>query len=483
MTLDTPLGAQTAQNEPGAIQAQSPRAGAPTSFADMVARLQPAVVNISTTQRVTVQNSNPFAGTPFENFFGNRGGGGRPTTREGQSLGSGFIISEDGYVVTNNHVISPGARNATVESVTVTLSDGKEYVAKVVGRDEESDLAVLKIDGDNLPFVRFGDSKQARVGDWVVAIGNPFGLGGTVTAGIISALNRVAAGPYDRFIQTDASINQGNSGGPMFDMQGNVIGINSQILSPTGGNVGVGFAIPAEQAAPIVATLRRGDTVTRGYLGVGIQPVTPEIAAALGLEEDRGEIIRSVEPDQAAQRAGIRPGDIVVGVAGQEVTEQQTLSILVANTRPGTRLPIELIRDGRRQTVTATVGTRPSQEELAGFQMDEEGEPAMPDPGATADATLGLSVQALTPQIARSIGVDPSVRGVVVSGADPSSDAGQKGIRRGDVIISINRQPVTSAADITRGVAAARSAGRDQVLLYIQRGRGAPAFFPIEIAE
>lgn len=464
------ISAQTAQNEPGAINAQAPRAGAPTSFAEMVAKLQPAVVNISTTQRVTVP-SNPFAGTPFEQFFGGRGGGGRPQTQEGQSLGSGFIISADGYVVTNNHVISAGAPNATVESVKVTLADRKEYTAKVVGRDTISDLAVLKIDGATFPFVRFGNSEQARVGDWVVAIGNPFGLGGSVTAGIISSVNRVTGGgPFDRFIQTDASINRGNSGGPLFDMQGNVIGINSQILSPTGGNVGIGFAIPAEQARSIVETLMKGQTPQRGYLGVGIQPIDDDLASALGIDRNKGELIARVEPGQAAEKAGIRQGDVIVKVNGKDVDPQNSLSYLVASAAPGTRIPIELIRNGQRVSLTATVGTRPSEEELAGFQMEQEGQsPESESPGASAPETLGLSVQPLTPTIARTVGADPATKGVVIAAVDPSSDAARKGFQRGDVITSVNRQPVTTAADIQKQVEALRRAGRDQMLVVMQR--------------
>ena len=478
------ISAQTAQNEPGAINAAAPRAGAPMSFAEMVAKLQPAVVNISTTQRVTVP-SNPFTGTPFEQFFGQRGGGGgAPRTQEGQSLGSGFLISADGYVVTNNHVISAGAPNATVESVRVTLADQREFDARVVGRDPASDLAVLKIEGRSLPFVRFGNSAQARVGDWVVAIGNPFGLGGSVTAGIISSVNRVTGGgPFDRFIQTDASINRGNSGGPLFDMQGNVIGINSQILSPTGGNVGIGFAIPAEQARPIVETLMKGKTPERGYLGVGIQPITEDLASALGIERNKGELIVRVEPGEAADKAGIEQGDVIVKVNGRDVDPQNTLSYLVANSAPGTRVPIELIRDGRRVSVTATVGTRPSEDDIAGFQMDQEGEiPEGTPPSANVRDSLGLNVQPLTPAIARSIGVDPATRGVVVAAVDPSSDAGRKGLRRGDVIRSVNRQPVANAADIQRQVQAVRQAGRDQILVVIQR-RANTSYLALSIGE
>ncbi|MFM5885929.1 MAG: trypsin-like peptidase domain-containing protein, partial [Novosphingobium sp.] len=250
-----PAGAQVAQNDASQMQGVVPRAGAPASFADLTQQLQPAVVNISTRQKIQVAaGGNPFAGTPFEGLFGGGGGNGAPQTREAQSLGSGFIVSSDGYVVTNNHVITADGKGQ-VESITVTMPDGTEYPAKLVGKDAPSDLAVLKITAAKaLPFVKFGDSRGARVGDWVIAIGNPFGLGGTVTSGIVSAVTRStgSGSAYDRYIQTDASINRGNSGGPMFDMKGQVIGINNAIFSPTGGSVGIGFAIPAETAAPIV---------------------------------------------------------------------------------------------------------------------------------------------------------------------------------------------------------------------------------------
>ncbi|UZK65645.1 Do family serine endopeptidase [Sphingomonas sp. M1-B02] len=482
MTLNMPAGAQTAQNEPGAIQASVPRPGAPMSFADMVSKLQPAVVNISTTQRVQV-NANPLAGTPFE-MFGQQQGG-RPSTQRAESLGSGFIISADGYVVTNNHVISAGQRGAVVESITVTLADRKEYKAKLIGRDVPSDLAVLKIEGTNLPFVRFGDSRQTRVGDWVVAIGNPFGLGGSVTAGIVSATHRVTGqgGAYDRFLQTDASINRGNSGGPMFDLAGNVIGINSQILSPTGGNVGIGFAIPAEQAKPVIDTLMTGKALQRGYLGVGPQPITEDIAEALGVPKGRGELIRSVEPGEPAAKAGIRQGDVIVALGGKEVTPDQTLSYLSANLAPGARVPVELIRDGKRQTVTIVMGTRPPEEQLAQFDPEDDatgpGPSGSQGPGA---ASLGVAVTPLTAQIARSIGVDPTTKGVVVLQVDPGSDAAGKGLRRGDVIASINRTPVTTPADLGRMVAEAKAAGRSQVLLYVQRRAGG-VFVPVEIGD
>ncbi|MBQ1498256.1 MAG: DegQ family serine endoprotease [Sphingomonas sp.] len=467
MTLNQPAGAQTAQNEPGAIQAAAPKAGAPMSFADMVAKLQPAVVNISTTQRVTM-NANPFAGTPFEAF----GGGNQPVTRQAESLGSGFLISADGYVVTNNHVISAGARGATVESITVTLPDKREFKAKLIGNDAQSDLAVLKIEGTNLPFVKFGDSTSARVGDWVVAIGNPFGLGGSVTAGIVSALHRVTGqgGAYDRFIQTDASINRGNSGGPMFDLNGNVIGINSQILSPTGGNVGIGFAIPAEEAKPVIDTLMKGGKIARGYLGIGMQDLTDDIADGLGVPKGRGTVVARVEPGQPAEKAGLKQGDVIVKVDGKDVTPDQTLSYLVANVKPGTRVPLELYRDGKRQTLSITVGTRPPEEQLAQFDPnDENSGPGGGDSETMAAASLGVQVAPLTPQIAQSVGVNPSTTGVVVLQVSQASDAAGKGLQRGDVITTVNRQPVTSAADVARQVQAAKSAGKNNVLLWVQR--------------
>ena len=316
-------GAQVAQNAPG-TSALAPRAGAPMSFADLAARLQPAVVNISTKQRVPVKAQ----ADPFEEFFrrfdptqpqgGQQGGGQQQQqrTREAGSVGSGFIISPDGYVVTNNHLVQGANGTGTVDTVTVITTDRKEYPARIIGRDETSDLAVLKIEGRNLPYVRWGDSTKARVGDWIVAIGNPYGLGGTVTAGIISALHRgiTGVGAYDRYIQTDAAINMGNSGGPMFDLNGNVIGINSALISPTGASVGIGLAIPAEAAKPVVESLMRGQRPQRGYLGVGLQPLDENLAPSLGLPKDSGEIVRSVVANGPAARGGLQQGDVIVRV-------------------------------------------------------------------------------------------------------------------------------------------------------------------------
>ena len=481
-----PAGAQVAQNDDNRMANVVPRAGAPSSFADLTAQLQPAVVNISTRQRVEVQSNNPFSGTPFEGLFGRRGqqGGGEPQTREAQSLGSGFIISADGYVVTNNHVVSPTGRG-TVEEITVTMPDGTEYPAELVGADAQSDLAVLKIARSaDFPFVRFGDSRQARPGDWVVAIGNPFGLGGTVTSGIVSAIQRTTGtgGAYDRYIQTDAAINRGNSGGPLFDMQGNVIGINNAIFSPSGGSVGIGFAIPAETAAPIVRQLQQGEAIERGYLGVSIQPVTEDVADSLGIERNRGEFVQAVVDGGAAAQAGIEPGDIVTSINGQPVTPDQTLSFLVANIEPGTRIPIELYRDGRRRTVQATVGRRPSEDELRQQQMfsgpDDEDEAQMPESsgGGVIEERLGLQVLTLTPTIARQLGVSSDTQGLVVSGVDPNSDAGRKGISRGNIILTANYNPVATIADLEAAVEDAQRAGREAVLLRVQL-RGRPATY------
>jgi serine protease Do len=489
-------GAQVAQNAPSAIV---PKAGAPTSFADLAARLAPAVVNISTKQRVPVRRQVD----PFEEFFrrfggqvpdqgpgqGQAPGQGQgqetPPTRETGSLGSGFIISADGYIVTNNHLIQGVNGTGTVDSITVTLPDRREFPARVIGRDTASDLALLKIEGSNLPFVNWGDSQRARVGDWVVAIGNPYGLGGTVTAGIISALHRgiTGNGAYDRYIQTDARINMGNSGGPMFDMAGNVIGINSALISPTGASVGIGLAIPAEAAKPVIDSLRRGKQPERGYLGVGLQPLDESIADSLGLPKDRGELVRSVVPGQAAARGGIQQGDVIVRVNGRDVTPDETVSYIIANSTVGTRVPVELIRDGRRQIVQVQVGQRPTEEELALQQGNVPGQDqALGQETPVAPGTaLGLSLQSLNPQIIRALNLPEATRGVVVTSVDPSSDASEKGIRRGYVIISVNRQAVTTPAQVLAAVDVARRAGRTSVLLLVKPGQGPEGFVGVDI--
>ena len=489
-----PVGAQTAQNEPGAITAAVPRAGAPTSFADLAARLQPAVVNISTKQSIPAARSQ---GLPpgFEEFFRRFGapvpeGGDEPTTRRGGSLGSGFIISADGYVVTNNHVIAPARNGATVEEITVTLPNRKEYQARLIGRDVESDLALLKIDASNLPFVRFGDSTRARVGDWVVAIGNPFGIGSTVTAGIVSALHRnIGSGAYDRYIQTDASINQGNSGGPMFDINGNVIGINTALISPTGGNVGIGFAIPAEQARPIVESLRRGQRYQRGYIGVSMQDLDESVAGALGVPKDQGTLIRGVTPGGAAARAGIQQGDVILSVGGKPITPDESLAFLVAQQPVGSRVPFELIRNGRRQTVTVTIAERPTVEELARLSGEETQQELREQPTEqqstgqrSARASLGVTVQSITPEIARSLRLtNAPASGLVITSVDPNSDAAAKGIQTGDIILSVNQRAVRSPEEAAAAVEGARTGGRRSVLLLVRRANTPPIYVGIDL--
>ncbi len=497
-----PVGAQTAINAPGAINAAPPRAGAPMSFADLAERLQPAVVNISTRQSITIPRRRALP-PGFEEFFrrfggeapqqqDDQGGGGGDVTQRGGSLGSGFIISADGYIVTNNHVVAPARSNAVVEAITVTLPDRTEYEAEVVGRDEASDLAVLKINPrGRLPFVQFANPNAVRVGDWVVAIGNPYALGGSVTAGIVSALHRnIGAGNYDRFIQTDASINSGNSGGPLFDLQGNVVGINTALYSPTGGNIGIGFAIPAEQAIPIVESLRRGERVRRGYIGVTLQQVDTNLAAPLGLPANRGELISSVTPGGPAARAGIEQGDVVVSVAGQSVTPDATVAYLISRQAIGSRVPVEVIRDGQRRTLSLTIAERPSDQELArlnGIEVEEADDADKPAGAessgqASARASLGMSLQTLTPDLARRGGLTGEVRGVVVTALDPNSDAAQKGLRTGDVIVSVNRAPANSPEAVAQVVDTARRGGRSSVLLLVRRGNAPPRYFGIDLA-
>lgn len=478
------------QNAPQAVQNVVP-AGTPGSFADLTARLQPAVVNVSTTQEIAVgrfRGLPRFApGTPLDELFRRfqeQQEGQEPETREATSLGSGFIISPDGYIVTNNHVVTGRDGTQAVDTITVTLSDRREYPAKVVGRDPLSDLALLKVDGKDLPYVRFGQSDRIRVGDWVIAIGNPFGLGGTVTAGIVSALHRnLQAGQYDRYIQTDASINQGNSGGPMFDLQGNVIGVNTAIFSPTGGNVGIGFAIPSEQAGPVIEQLKSIGRVRRGYLGVSIQPVTPEIAKALGLEKDRGEIVASVESDGPAAKAGIRQGDVITRVNNQEVTVDNTLSFIVANSGIGSRVPIEYYRGGKRQTAMAALVERPNEIAAAGSVTSPKDDAAEATSDATRSArrSLGITLAELTPEVRRQLGIENDVEGVVIAGLSPNSDAARRGLQRGDVILSINQQATKTAAAAAAVVDAARKAGRDTVVLFVKRGSAPPRFIGIEM--
>lgn len=442
--------------------------GAPNSFADLAAQLQPAVVNIATKQKVQVATS-------FNPFTGER----RPVTQEQQSGGSGFFISADGLIVTNNHVVAGGPRGEAVDEVTVTLFDGREFKAEILGRDATSDLALLKVKVTGVPYVEMETSENNRVGDWVIAIGNPLGLGSTVTAGIISALQRNigAGGAYDRFIQTDTAINPGNSGGPLFNLQGKVIGINNRLISPVGANIGVGFAIPAEEAIPVIDSLRKGVRPERGYLGIGIQPVGADMADALGIDKNKGEFVTRIVQGEAADKAGLKEGDIVLKVNGRDVTPDDTLSYIVANIKPGTKIPLDILREGKPMRITATVGTRPSEEKLAQSTFDPDENKDFDQQGDNADSktireALGVSVIALDPEIARQLGMGTDVKGVVVDIAG-SGSAAQAGIRRGDVLVSVNYKPVSNSAQLAAAIAEAKKAGRNAVLLGVKR-RGAP---------
>ena len=483
-----PVGAQVAQNAPAAL---APR-GAPQSFADLSAKLQPAVVNISTKQRVPVRSQ---TADPFEEFFrrfgipnspqgqGQGGEQGNSRTRETGSLGSGFIISPDGYIVTNNHLIQSATGTGTVDEVIVTLTNRREYPARIIGRDQASDLALLKIDGQNLPYVNWGDSQRARVGDWILAIGNPYGLGGTVTAGIISALHRniTGAGAYDRYIQTDASINMGNSGGPMFDLNGNVIGVNSALISPTGASVGIGLAIPAEAARPVIDSLRRGQRPQRGYLGIGLQPLDENLAEAFGLPKDRGEVVRSVVPGEPAARAGLRQGDIILRVNGQEVNPEQSASYLIANTPVGRRVPVDIIRDRRPMRVDVVVGLRPTEEQLARLLGTEEETVNPATPAPATPQTLGLSMQPLSPALTSRYNLPAGSAGVVITGVAPNSAAADESLREGDLILAIGNRAVSTPAQVIDAIGAARRAGARRIALLVKRGTSPEGYATLDL--
>jgi serine protease Do len=435
---------------------------APDSFADLADKLLPSVVNISSTQ-VVREDRGPQApqlgpNSPFRDFFNRNQGAPRRAT----SLGSGFIISADGLVVTNNHVIE-GA-----EEITVTLSDDTQHEATLVGRDPKTDLALLRIDVDrDLPAVPWGDSTKSRVGDWVVAIGNPFGLGGTVTAGIISARQRdIQQGPYDSFIQTDASINRGNSGGPMFNMDGEVVGVNTAIFSPTGGSVGVGFAVPSSIVSRVIAQLQEYGQTRRGWLGVRIQTVTDEIAESIGLDSARGALVSSVAADGPAEKGGIQAGDVVLKFDEKTVDSMRELPRIVAETDIGKSVPVEVWRDERSRTVSVMIG-----------QLDEE-VPVLASAGPSGDASepeeatiddLGVSVTSITAEMRAQFSLPDDLRGVVITVVDPGSSAAAKSLRPGDVIVEVSQEEVSSPGQIVEKIRDARESNRSSVLLKINR--------------
>ncbi len=470
--------------------------GAPDSFADLVAQVQPAVVNISTTTQVAVGNADGFPGLPpghpLEQFFkrfpqeqGQSPGKGKnkndeddnsaPTTREARSLGSGFIIDPAGYIVTNNHVITGQDEDKVVDKIQVILGDNEKYQARIVGRDAAADLALLKIDSKKpLPFVKFGNSDVVRVGDWALAVGNPFGVGQSVTAGIVSALHRdVEGAQYPFFIQTDASINRGNSGGPMFNTSGDVIGINSAIYSPSGGNVGIGFSIPSSYAAKIVDQLKANGRVKRGYLGVNIQSLDEDTATGLGLATNDGAAIVNVNPNTPASKVGLKVGDIITAFNGKKVSNSRELSLAVSETSIGSAGTVDLIRDGKPTQIKVVVGDLPGGDPLRLAQNNAEpkkDEPKMSASTRGVRQSLGLSVGSITDAMRTELKLDKSINGVIITGLNQNSDAAQKGLAAGDIIIAINRTPTNSPEAAAAVVDTARKAGQEIVALQVRRG-------------
>lgn len=450
--------------------------GAPDSFADLSAQLLPTVVNIATTQTLKAPPQGALPNLPpgspledlFKDFLGPKGGAPRHVT----SLGSGFIIDPSGYIVTNNHVIEDS------DDVTVTLNDGETLPAKIVGRDVKTDLALLKVSPKKpLPATKFGDSDTARIGDWVIAIGNPFGLGSTVTAGIVSARNRdINAGPYDDFIQTDAPINRGNSGGPLFDMSGSVVGVNSAIFSPTGGSVGIGFSIPSNLVREIVAQLRQYGAARRGWVGVRIQQVTEDIAEGLGLPNASGALVADVTANGPAAKAGIQNGDLITAFDGKPIADSHAVPRIVADTPIGKTVAVDILRKGHKMTVHMTVA-----------RLDEGPQP-QPHPNKAAPAKpksklsqLGLSLAPIDGDARQQFHLAGNVQGVVVTDVAPDSPAAEKNFRAGDVIVEVHNQPVHTPDDVAKRVDADTKAGNKVELLLVNHD-GALTFVALRLA-
>jgi len=464
----------------------------PQSFADLAQALLPAVVNISSSSTTHAAADSGGGGggngetpafppgSPFEQFFhdfmdrNRRGGGGGATPhgdatpapeRRMQSLGSGFVIDASGIIVTNNHVID-GA-----DEITVVLQDNTSMKAKLIGRDERADLAVLQVKPDKpLVAVPFGDSDKSRVGDWVLAIGNPFGLGGSVTAGIISARGRdIHQGPYDDFIQTDAAINRGNSGGPLFNMAGEVIGINTAIYSPSGGSIGIGFSIPSDEARKIVADLRDFGRVRRGWLGVRIQQVTPDIAESLGLHEASGAMVAGVNDGGPADKAEIKRGDVILKFNNADVKEMKNLPRIVADTRVGDKVPVVIWREGKEVTLTVDVGELPDEAKLAAATTEQTKPEA---PHQTELSGLGMKISPITDDTRGKYSLGADQNGVVITDVTNGSSASERGLKAGDVIVEVQQEQVSSPADVQSKVDAVRKQKRKSVLMLIQSSDG-----------
>ncbi|MCF8473131.1 MAG: DegQ family serine endoprotease [Emcibacter sp.] len=464
--------------------------GTPDSFADLAEKLLPAVVNVNTTQTIKIDRRTMPQFPGMEEFFrrfgqghegdngknndeesGTDNGESRPLTRQRQSLGSGFIIDASGIIITNNHVIDKA------DEIMIKMHDGREFKAEVIGKDSKLDLAVLKVESDKpLPFVKFGDDSKSRIGDWVLAIGNPYSLGGTITAGIISARNRdIQSGPYDKYIQTDASINRGNSGGPMFNMDGEVIGINTAIFSPSGGNIGIGFAIPSNQAQRVIGQLQAFGHAKRGRIGISFQPVTDDIAESLGMKEGQGALVSSVVDGGPADKAGIQAGDIILEYEGKVIKERNELPIWVANTEIGQKVKLLILRKGSKKIVTLSV------DELseAGEDQSSQNESDNGDTAVEGKKTLGMLLEPITDKIRQSLKLDDDVKGVVISSVDLNSPAGERGLMRGDVIVEITQEAVDTVDAALARIDDLRNKGRKSILLKIIR-QGNIAFVTIK---
>jgi serine protease Do len=450
---------------------------ATTGFADLVAKVKPAVIsvrvkidedagNAAMVQRESEQDSDQ-SGSPFDHFFGSRGQNGMPMPRSHQVMtgeGSGFFISPDGYAVTNNHVVEHA------KSVQVTADDGTIYTAKVVGTDKKTDLALIKVDGKkDFSYVKFAD-QPPRIGDWVVAVGNPFGLGGTVTAGIVSARGRdIGAGPYDDYVQIDAPINKGNSGGPAFDMNGNVIGVNTAIFSPSGGSVGIGFDIPAATAKLVVNQLKDKGTVTRGWLGVQVQPVTADIADSLGLKQARGAMVDNPQADSPAAKAGIEAGDVITSVNSTEVKDSRDLARTISTMAPGSQVKLEVLHKGQSRPVTLTLG------ELPNDRQAKAGD-AQPSQESAGAPHLGLS-------LAPASEVEGAgQRGVVVTSVDPDGPAAEHGLQTGDVILDVGGKAVANVGDVRAALRDASAGGKHSILMQVKTA-DATRFVAVPLAK
>ena len=479
-TADTAQAAAN-QNEPlKAPESQARRQQVmPESFADLVEQVSPAVVNITTTATV----STPLArgpqlpeGSPFSDLFrefgfpglpdGGNPFGGPQGEQRSNALGSGFVVSADGLIVTNNHVID-GA-----DEIEVEFFSGTKLPAKVIGKDDKTDIAVLKVESDKpLPFVKFGDSDVARVGDWVLALGNPLGQGFSASTGIVSARNRALSGSYDDFIQTDAAINRGNSGGPLFNMDGEVVGVNTAILSPNGGSIGSGFSMASNVVSKVVDQLKEFGETRRGWLGVKIQPVTQDIAESLGLADAKGAMVTDVPAGPAAD-AGMKAGDVITSFAGGAVEDPRELVRRVADAPVGEAVDVTVQRDGKPVELKVTLGRR----ELA------EGTGSVDNTSESASDLMGMPVAPLTPEIAAELGVSRDMAGLVVQSVDPKGAAADKGLTAGDVITEAGQQPVTSLADLQARIKEARDAGRKSILLMVRRA-GEPRFVALPVAS